>query len=103
MGVPVLIWELVAMSGSPRAYNYWAVLAFDIFLVIFWLISFALVAALTGAIADATTYEYTTKRLMAKRDYYYYSDIFVTYTYFIILAVNAAVGAVNWYVSFHHA
>ncbi|KAI9667212.1 MAG: hypothetical protein M1821_000025 [Bathelium mastoideum] len=99
VGLPVLIWELVAMTGAPRAYNYWAVLAFEIFLVIFWLVSFASVAALTGAIADATTYTTTfdyMKKMLMKRDFYFYSDIYVSYTYFILLAVNAALGAVNW-------
>ena len=87
------------MTASPGVYNYWAVLAFEIFLVIFWLVSFADVAALTAAFADATTYTTTydySKKLMAKRDYYFYSDFYYPYTYFIILAVNAAVGAVNW-------
>jgi hypothetical protein len=96
VGLPVLIWELVAMTASPRAYNYWAVLAFEIFLVIFWLISFADIASLAAAIGGGTTYTYYNKRSLSKRDYYYYSDIYVTYTYYVILAVNAACAAVNW-------
>ncbi|KAI9691999.1 MAG: hypothetical protein M1820_009617 [Bogoriella megaspora] len=95
VGVPVLIWELVSMTASPKAYNYWAVLAFEIFFVIFWLSTFASLAALTSAIASATTY-YD----LSKRDYYYYSDIYVTYGYYIILAVNTAIAAINfaWYI-----
>ena len=86
------------MTTSPRAYNYWAVLAFEIFLVIFWLASFADVAALTSAIADATTYTNSLdyRRKLMKRDFYYYSEIYIPFSYFIILAVNAAVAAVNW-------
>ncbi|KAF2236253.1 hypothetical protein EV356DRAFT_77263 [Viridothelium virens] len=96
VGLPVLIWELVAMTATPRAYNYWAVLAFDIFLVIFWLISWPWVAALAGDIAAATTYTGTYTYDYVKRDYYFYSDGYVSSTYWAILAVNAAAGAVNW-------
>ncbi|OTB02663.1 hypothetical protein M426DRAFT_192493 [Hypoxylon sp. CI-4A] len=39
------IYCLVARFGPPKAYNYWAILGLDIFLVIFWLISFAILAA----------------------------------------------------------
>jgi hypothetical protein len=35
----------VAEYGAPSLHNYWAILALDIFLVIFWLSSFALLAA----------------------------------------------------------
>ena len=40
----VCIYGIVAHFGPTSLYNYWAVLALDIFLVIFWLISFALLA-----------------------------------------------------------
>ncbi|KAI2467096.1 hypothetical protein F4781DRAFT_433749 [Annulohypoxylon bovei var. microspora] len=43
------IYCLVAEFGPPKAYNYWAILSLDIFLVIFWLISFALLAAQVAA------------------------------------------------------
>ncbi|KAK9779664.1 hypothetical protein SCAR479_03271 [Seiridium cardinale] len=39
------IYYIVAEFGAPKLFNYWAVLSLDIFLVIFWLISFALLAA----------------------------------------------------------
>ncbi|KAH7381508.1 hypothetical protein BKA66DRAFT_570650 [Pyrenochaeta sp. MPI-SDFR-AT-0127] len=39
------IYLLVAEYSSPRLYNYWAILGLDIFLVIFWLCSFAPLAA----------------------------------------------------------
>ncbi|KAI1464414.1 uncharacterized protein F4812DRAFT_211146 [Daldinia caldariorum] len=38
------IYCLVAHFGPARAYNYWAILGLDIFLVIFWLVSFAILA-----------------------------------------------------------
>jgi hypothetical protein len=41
----ICIYYIVAEFGAPALYNYWAVLSLDIFLLIFWLISFALLAA----------------------------------------------------------
>lgn len=41
----ICIYYIVAEFGAPAIYNYWAVLGLDIFLVLFWLISFALLAA----------------------------------------------------------
>jgi hypothetical protein len=35
----------VAEYNQPNSYNYWAVLALDIFLVVMWLASFALLAS----------------------------------------------------------
>ncbi|KAI1768130.1 hypothetical protein GGR53DRAFT_13780 [Hypoxylon sp. FL1150] len=43
------IYCLVARYGPPKAYNYWAILGLDIFLVVFWLISFAILAAQVAA------------------------------------------------------
>ncbi|ROT42242.1 hypothetical protein SODALDRAFT_326426 [Sodiomyces alkalinus F11] len=42
------IWHLVSHYSAPALYNYWAVLALDIFLVFFWLISFAILADRTA-------------------------------------------------------
>ncbi|WYZ44117.1 hypothetical protein EsH8_VII_000553 [Colletotrichum jinshuiense] len=44
----VTTWLIVAELSMPKLYNYWAVLALDIFLVIFWLCSFAVLAAQVG-------------------------------------------------------
>lgn len=43
------IYCIVARFGPPKAYNYWAILALDIFLLLFWLISFAVLAAQVAA------------------------------------------------------
>ena len=43
------IYCLVARFGPPNAYNYWAILGLDIFLLLFWLISFAVLAAQVAA------------------------------------------------------
>jgi hypothetical protein len=39
------IYHLVCHYNQPKGYNYWAVLALDIFLVVMWLASFALLAS----------------------------------------------------------
>ncbi|ORY70205.1 uncharacterized protein BCR38DRAFT_319823, partial [Pseudomassariella vexata] len=49
------IYHLVAEFGSPNLYNYWAVMALDIFLLIFWLISFALLASQIAPVFDSYT------------------------------------------------
>lgn len=55
------IYHLVAQFGSPRLYNYWAVLSLDIFLLIFWLISFAILGAqVSAAFADTVACDYYT-------------------------------------------
>ncbi|EFQ25329.1 hypothetical protein CGRA01v4_02715 [Colletotrichum graminicola] len=54
----VTVWLIVAEFSSPKAYNYWAVLALDIFLLFFWLCSFALLAAQTVYLFDGSYYDY---------------------------------------------
>ncbi|KAK2022923.1 hypothetical protein LX32DRAFT_173883 [Colletotrichum zoysiae] len=54
----VTVWLIVAEFSSPRAYNYWAVLALDIFLLFFWLCSFALLAAQAGYLFGSSYYYY---------------------------------------------
>ena len=59
----VTIYLLVCHYGQPKLYNYWAVLSLDIFLLIFWLISFGLLAADAAAIfayGSGTYYSYST-------------------------------------------
>lgn len=61
---------------SWKNYNYWAILALDILLLIFWLPSFALVATAVAGGVVCTFY-----------DCYYMTD-----TFFSCLAVVAALG-----------
>ncbi|KAH8734955.1 hypothetical protein BGZ61DRAFT_132744 [Ilyonectria robusta] len=42
------LYMVIANQCAPQLYNYWAVLSLDIFLLLFWLISFALLAAQTA-------------------------------------------------------
>lgn len=61
MTLIVTIYYLVAEYAAPAIYNYWAVLALDILLVIMWLSSFALLASRVAAIyALGTYYNYYT-------------------------------------------
>jgi hypothetical protein len=41
----ITVYYIVASTGAPVLYNYWAILGLDIFAIIFWLISFALLAS----------------------------------------------------------
>ncbi|KAI0204632.1 hypothetical protein F4808DRAFT_414408 [Astrocystis sublimbata] len=73
------IYLLVAHFGPPKAYNYWAILGLDIFHVIFWLISFALLAAQAALVIS------------------YYGNYYVEFTiYGSIIAAAAGLGGVNW-------
>ncbi|KAI0468501.1 hypothetical protein F4859DRAFT_205720 [Xylaria cf. heliscus] len=78
------IYILVAHYGPPTAYNYWAILGLDIFHVIFWLISFALLASQAALIIDYGSY------------YYGYYDGYTIYG--SIVAAASGLGAVNWVV-----
>ncbi|KAF7553629.1 hypothetical protein G7Z17_g3501 [Cylindrodendrum hubeiense] len=50
------LYMIIANQCAPQLYNYWAVMSLDIFLLIFWLISFALLAAETAYFWAAGTY-----------------------------------------------
>lgn len=71
MTLVVTIYYLVAEFSSPAAYNYWAVLALDIFLVIMWLASFALLASeVAAAYSYLDSDGYDSKRsVVTKRAY----------------------------------
>ncbi|KAI0872637.1 hypothetical protein GGS24DRAFT_502618 [Hypoxylon argillaceum] len=78
------IYILVAHFGPPKAYNYWAILGLDIFHVIFWLISFALIASQSALIFDYGSY---------------YGDYYSGFTILgSITAAAAGLGGVNWVV-----
>ncbi|TGJ85269.1 hypothetical protein E0Z10_g3516 [Xylaria hypoxylon] len=76
------IYILVAHFGPPKAYNYWAILALDIFHVLFWLIAFALLASQAALLIA------------------YSSDYFGYYSGYTIIgsiaAAGAGLGAINW-------
>ena len=45
----ITIYIIVAETGVPIIYNYWAILGLDIFAVVFWIISFSLLASEVAA------------------------------------------------------
>ena len=86
------------MSCAKRAYNYWAILVFDIFLFVFWLISFATTAVAAAAWLAVSTFDSSSSYY----DYWDYdydntfgldSDLAVTFG--AILAASAGLGALN--------
>ncbi|GAP85341.1 putative integral membrane protein [Rosellinia necatrix] len=78
------IYLLVAHFGPPAAYNYWAILGLDIFHVIFWLISFALLASQAALLLDIGDYY----------DFYYYGSAYTILG--AIVAAAAGLGGVEW-------
>lgn len=46
----ISIWLICAHSCAPGAFNYWAVLVFDLLLYLLWLVSFAGAATQAAAI-----------------------------------------------------
>ncbi|KAI1804270.1 hypothetical protein F4811DRAFT_561978 [Daldinia bambusicola] len=86
------IYCLVAHFGPAKAYNYWAILGLDIFLVIFWLISFAILAAQIASVF-AIYHSYTS----FYGDYYDLSDYDAAVnTYGGCLAAAAGLGGVEF-------
>jgi hypothetical protein len=82
------IYLLVAHFGPPKSYNYWAIMSLDIFHVLFWLVSFGLLAAQAAA-------------LFVLGSSYYYDDYYYSYGdgYSILGAIAAAaagLGGVQW-------
>ncbi|KAK4132571.1 hypothetical protein BT67DRAFT_360130, partial [Trichocladium antarcticum] len=56
MTIVTSIYHLVARYNVPAIYNYWAILGLDIFYVVMWLASFALLAARVAAWYSAVGY-----------------------------------------------
>lgn len=45
----ITIYIIVAQTAAPIIYNYWAILGLDIFAIVFWIISFSLLASEVGS------------------------------------------------------
>jgi len=45
----IAVYIIVASTAAPIIYNYWAILGLDIFAIVFWLISFSLLASEVAA------------------------------------------------------
>ncbi|KAK4044485.1 integral membrane protein [Parachaetomium inaequale] len=59
MTLATSIYQLVAELGPPAAYNYWATLGLDIFYVVMWLCSFAVLAASVAPWFGYSSYSYS--------------------------------------------
>jgi len=55
----ITVYYIVAITALPAAYNYWAILSLDIFAVVFWVISFSLLAWEVAAYGWAVSYSYS--------------------------------------------
>ncbi len=83
------IYHLVAWFGPANAYNYWAVLALDIFLVVMWLASFALLAS---EVAYLGYYSYSSYSYYS---YYSYSYSYASFVFWYTMAAAAGLGGVQ--------
>jgi hypothetical protein len=65
----ITLYVIISTLALPIAYNYWAILGLDIFAIVFWLISFALLGSEIASF-DAYVYDYTCDYLYCyeKRD-----------------------------------
>jgi hypothetical protein len=55
------VYQFVAHYGPPAAYNYWAILGLEIFNIIMWLCSFALLASEVAPIFGEGSYTYNSR------------------------------------------
>ncbi|KAH7086015.1 hypothetical protein BKA63DRAFT_549020 [Paraphoma chrysanthemicola] len=85
------IYLLVAEYSSRSLYNYWAILGLDIFLVIFWLCSFALLASQVSYISYLFGTSYYSYSYYDK-----YSFSGATISWFSCLATAAGLGGVQF-------
>jgi len=53
----ITIYIIVAETGAPIIYNYWAILGLDIFAIVFWIISFSLLASEVAAYQIVTYHD----------------------------------------------
>jgi len=92
----ITVYIIVAELALPVAYNYWAILGLDIFAIVFWLISFALLASEVAAyqiITDTCFLGYCYKKrdvALAKRS---------LYTYRNAMAAASGLGGLELYVN----
>jgi hypothetical protein len=104
----IVVYNLVASLGAPAIYNYWAILGLDIFAVIFWLISFALLASETAGWSIVTYYyddcDYYYGYCVKKRDIAALSKRATTnlYTYRNSMAACSGFGGLELYVLSPH-
>jgi hypothetical protein len=73
-----LIYILVATYGAPSIYQYWAILSLEIFCLIFWLVSFAVLASDVAIVSEYLNYSsYNYRRSKYKSEYYWAAKDFI--------------------------
>jgi hypothetical protein len=96
----ITVYIIVAELALPVAYNYWAILGLDIFAIVFWLISFALLASEVAAyqivtVSDTCYLGYCYK----KRDVALAKRTTNLYTYRDAMAAASGLGGLELYVN----
>jgi hypothetical protein len=87
-----LIYVLVATHSQPIIYQYWAILGLEIFCLIFWLISFALLAS---EVAFAAAYDCGGSYFDAYGDYIVVTCSSTTLGIIGLFGVCAGVGGIE--------
>jgi hypothetical protein len=101
----ITVYYIVAVTALPAAYNYWAILSLDIFAIVFWVISFSLLAWEVAAYGWAVSYSYSYCDAYGycykKRDLEARATTNV-YTYRNALAAAAGLGGLELYIESYH-
>lgn len=99
----IAVYVIIASTAAPVMYNYWAILGLDIFAIVFWIISFSLLASEVAAYqivnySDDCIYSYAGvcyyKRSLDKR-----TPTTNVYTYRNAMAAASGLGGLELYVS----
>lgn len=102
----ITIYNIVACTGAPVMYNYWAILSLDIFALCFWIISMSYMAWTTAAATywyeDTTSYtdtgncDYTVDGYCVKKRALAARDVTDAYTYRNSMAAAAGLGGLEF-------
>ncbi|KAH7018089.1 uncharacterized protein B0I36DRAFT_368136 [Microdochium trichocladiopsis] len=84
-------YNIVACNIHPKLYNYWAVLTFEIFLFLAWLVAFALMGS-SGAVLIASWQAYGNSLTSESAD--------LIAVLGSVMAAAGAIGAMNWILFF---
>lgn len=88
----MLVYYFIALHGAPKGYNWIAVLVLECLNLIFWLCTFAVLAAIYsawGTVSYSSYYVYYTKRSLHERDIYY-EDLATAYAATLIATIAFA-------------
>lgn len=99
----ITVYYIVAVTALPTFYNYWAILGLDVFAIIFWIISFSILAWEVAEYGWEVTYTYSYCAYgycYKKRDTPFLEKRATTnvYTYRNALAAASGLGGLELYV-----